>query len=105
MGDPFTLETDFLTRFYPPSQLETLLLPRPDWHPYAPASSRAAWEFLPLEQRRDDIALCEEALAAPWPELPATLYLRFARDGDRAAFEAPYFQQRRQLAHLVLAST
>jgi hypothetical protein len=56
-----------------------------------------------VEQRQDILALGQEALATPWPSLPASLYLRFARDGDRAAFETPYFLRRRLLAHLVLA--
>jgi hypothetical protein len=95
--------TSFLSHLYPPSELESLLLPRADWHPYPPASSREAWESVPVEQRQDLFILGQEALNTPFPSLPATLYLRFARDGDRAAFEAPYFQRRRLLAHLVLA--
>jgi hypothetical protein len=58
---------------------------------------------VPAEQRQDILALGQEALAALWPSLPASLYLCFARDGDRAAFEALYFLRRRLLAHLVLA--
>ena len=97
------MDYQFLTHIYPLPQIETLILPRAAWHPYPPASSRTAWESLPLEQRQELIALGEEALATPWPNLPATLYLRFARDGDRAVFEAPYFLRRSLLAHLVLA--
>ena len=93
----------FLTRSYPLPQLKNLLISRPDWHPYLPASSREAWASVPVEQRQDILTLGQEALETPWPNLPATLYLRFVRDGDRAAFEAPYFLRRRLLAHLVLA--
>jgi len=93
----------FLTRSYPLPQLTNLLTPRPDWNPYPPASHRDAWASMPVEQRQDILALGQEALATPWPSLPATLYLRFARDGDRAAFEAHYFLRRRLLVHLVLA--
>jgi len=97
------MDYKFLTHIYPLHKLETLLLPRAAWHPYPPASRRPAWESLPPQHRQVMIALGQEALATPWPNLPATLYLRFARDGDRAAFEAPYFLRRSLLAHLVLA--
>ena len=93
----------FLTHSYPLPQLKNLLISRPDWHPYPSASHREAWASVPVEQRQDILALGQEALETPWPNLPATLYLRFARDGDRAVFEALYFLRRRLLAHLVLA--
>jgi hypothetical protein len=93
----------FLTHFYRLPQLEILLLPHSTWRPYPIASDRAAWEAFPAEQRQGLIDLGEKALNTSWPQLPATLYLRFARDGDRAAFEAPYFQRRSLLARLVLA--
>jgi hypothetical protein len=93
----------FLTHSYPLPQLKDLLISQTDWHPYPPASNREAWASVAVEQRQDILTLGQEALETPWPNLPATLYLRFARDGDRAAFEAPYFLRRRLLAHLVLA--
>jgi hypothetical protein len=89
----------FLTRLYSASQLGNLLLPRHAWQPYPPAP----WESLSAMLHQKLIASGEEALATEWPSLPAALYLRFARDGDRAAFEAHYFQRRSLLAHLVLA--
>jgi len=96
-------DNTFLTQFYPLAQLKKLLIPRADWRPYPPASSREAWVSLPVEQRQDILSQGEEAQVTPWPNLPATLYLRFARDGDRSAFEAQYFLRRRLLAHLTLA--
>jgi len=98
-----TLDNSFLSRLYPSAELESLLLPRAGWYPYPPASSRQAWASLPIEERQDILDLGQKALTTPWPNLPATLYLRYARDGDRAAFEASYFLRRRLLAHLVLA--
>lgn len=89
----------FLTRLYPASQLNLLLLPRLAWQPYPPPP----WNSLAAQVRQELITLGVDALATAWPDLPATLYLRFARDGDRAAFEAPYFLRRSQLARLVLA--
>jgi hypothetical protein len=93
------MNSSFLSHRYPPDQLPSLITPRAAWQPYPPT----AWETLPAETRQQLITLGEEALATPWPHLPATLYLRFPRDGDRAAFEADYFQRRNILAHLVLA--
>jgi hypothetical protein len=39
----------------------------------------------------------------PWVHLPASLYRRYARDGDRHAFEGPYFHRRRRLGAAALA--
>ncbi len=88
-----------LSSRYPLDSLAARLLPRAAWQPYPPAF----WQALPADLRQDAIAAGEQALATPWPHLPATLYLRFARDGDRAAFESPYFLRRSLLASLVLA--
>ena len=49
------------------------------------------------------IKLGEEALAKPLPPLPATLYLGYARNGNRSDFEAVYFERRTILQNLALA--
>lgn len=88
---------------YPPATLETLLVPRADWHPFPAFADRAAWDALPIAARTSLVAHGEAALAKPLPPLPATLYLRYAREGDRGRFEGPYFERRRRLHQLVLA--
>ncbi len=99
-----------LTERYSPSFLAQALLPTADWTPFPPARERAAWEALlahPLNRARRE-ALVREAeslLGQPWPALPATLYMEFARIGNRVNFETPYFQRRTRLSALVLAET
>ncbi|MEJ2061816.1 MAG: heparinase II/III family protein [Reinekea sp.] len=48
------------------------------------------------------LARANAAQLQNWPQLPASLYLKYYRTGNRTEFEAPYFQRRQQLADLVL---
>lgn len=84
-------------------KIEQLLTPHARWRPFSTASQRAAWEALPAAVRQAAIKAGEEAMATPWPALPATLYLDYARTGNRARFEAPHFARRAILAALVQA--
>ena len=61
------------------------------------------WEKVADSFRHQLLAVAERYQAFRWPPLPATLYMDFARTGQRAAFEAAYFQRRQALATLVLA--
>jgi Heparinase II/III-like protein len=73
------------------------------FHPFPTSDERTAWERLPAPQRASILAAAEPLLRAPWPSLPATLYMDFARSGDRRSFEQPYFARRSNLGKLVLA--
>ena len=78
------------------------------WALFPPAADRSAWNGLlrhPLNQERRAylVARAENLLGRPWPALPATLYMEFARNGNRSNFEEPYFERRANLATLVLA--
>ncbi len=64
---------------------------------------RAAWDALPEAVRHALVARGEAMQARPWPQLLASDYRAYVREGDRARFEALYFDRRRQLAALVLA--
>ena len=88
---------------FPPSSLVSLLIAPESWHPYPAFADRAGWEKLPAAARDLLIRHGEAARAKPLPDLPATLYLAYARDGDRGRFEGPYFQRRRRLHELVVA--
>ncbi len=88
---------------FPPAALRTLLIPRADWQPFPTYTNRAGWDRLPAEARAALIRSGEAAAAAPLPFLPATLYLGYAREGNRGRFEGPYFERRRRLHRLVLA--
>jgi hypothetical protein len=53
------------------------------------------------------VAEARRHLGEPWPELTLTGYLRHFQDGNRSAYELPYFLRRRRLgaAALALAAT
>ncbi len=67
-----------------------------------PVPSRAAWSALSDTRRDALVAAAGRAQSTPWPDLPAALYRRFCEDGDRVAFETPYFARRSKLNALVL---
>jgi hypothetical protein len=97
-----------LTGKYSRETVAAALRPVADWTPFPPAADRAAWNGLlthPLNQARKAwiVASAEKLIGKPWPALPATLYMEFARNGNRTNYETPYFARREHLATLVLA--
>ncbi len=87
---------------FTPSAVRATLLPCGDWVPFPTAADRAAWDTLPSEERARLLAAAEARSGMAWPELPATLFLDFARDGDRRRYEERHFARRYALAELVL---
>jgi len=84
------------------------MVPTAAWKPFPPALDRAAWEELQrqglnLQRKSYLVSNAEVLLGKPWPALPATLYMEFARIGNRSHYEKPYFERRASLATLVLA--
>jgi hypothetical protein len=92
-----------LQAYYGSTGLSAGLLPRESWRPYPVRQDRAAWAELPAGVGEELIARGEAALAAEWPALPATLFLEFARNGNRTRFQEWHFGRRRLLCDLVLA--
>jgi len=89
-------------------RLRALLLPPDKWQPFPAACNRKAWKSLlsaPLNRARRSYVIreAEKLLHEKWPPLPATLYMEFARTGNRSHYERFYFKRRRDLAVLVLA--
>ncbi|MBP1596938.1 MAG: hypothetical protein H6Q05_2315 [Acidobacteria bacterium] len=79
-----------------------------NWRPFPAAEDRTAWDALlaqPLNQQRMVflVKAAEGLQGKPWPALPATLYMEYARTGNRSRFEQAYFQRRENLGTLVLA--
>ena len=91
-----------LSQTYPFDLLRDLLVPYPDWHPFPRAGDREAWNRLPEATRRGHIQRGEE-LNYAWPSLPATLFLDFARTGNRSRYERESFARRTVLCNLVVA--
>lgn len=79
------------------------LLPRDGLRPFPAWSERPAWLALPETVRGQLVAAGEAARQAPWPSLPATLFLAFVRTGDRKVYEVNSFPRRGILCDLVLA--
>jgi len=92
-----------LARTYPLAALSEILVSRDLWRPFPTIEDRERWPALPQAVQTYLVARGEEALRTPWPGLPATLYLGYAREGNRARFEAVYFERRALLQQLVLA--
>ena len=78
-------------------------MPRGQWHPWPTWSERARWESLPEPVRKDLIANGEQYLRYQWPGLPATLFLEYARNGNRSRYEHECFARRNALTDLIVA--
>jgi hypothetical protein len=102
------ITTGMLLQRYDRDFLLRKMVSTASWKPFPPAADRTAWDALlrqPLNQQRRAYILsrAEKLLGKPWPALPATLYMEFARNGNRSHYERPYFERRENLATLVLA--
>ena len=94
---------NLLTGTYSVQEIQKLLQSRSQWHPFPRASEREAWQRLPEAIRKAYIKKGEEALEYKWPGLPATLYLEYARTGNRENYQRPYYERRAKVQDLVLA--
>ena len=93
-----TLATD-----WPAAKLDRVLLARDAWHPVPGIDDRAGWTRVSPALRARLVARAERALKEPVPALPATLFLDYARTGNRGRFESAMFGRRDRLHALVLA--
>lgn len=92
-----------LSQAYPLDVLKDVLIPSSEWHPFPRADERETWDRLPEAIRRCHIQRGEEVLNYAWPSLPATLFLDFARIGNRSRYERESFARRTALCNLVIA--
>lgn len=86
--------------------LKTAIAFRGDIHPFQPfpkSSAREAYEALPAALKKRLVKMGESRLNYAFPVIRATDYMRFKRDGDRAAFETLYFGKRNALNDLIQA--
>lgn len=91
-----------LAQAFPLEKLSQILIPRDDWRPYPTWREHEHWQALSKAVTTNLIARGEEAMKVPFPALPATLYLAYAREGSRSRFESLYFERRTRLHDLVL---
>ncbi|MGH9341899.1 MAG: hypothetical protein ACRD1R_20505 [Acidobacteriota bacterium] len=88
---------------YTRDRLGEILVPLENWHPFPAAAQRQGWQKLPRPVREAHIRLGEEALDYDWAPLPASLFLEYARTGNRSNYEGVRRERRDRLADLVLA--
>jgi hypothetical protein len=70
-------------------------LPRPgSWRPFPTMRDRPAWDAVHPATREHLLGQAARILEGAWPVLTATGYARFFTDGDRQAYERPYFARR-----------
>ncbi len=60
--------------------------------------------FASEEDRKAVIKYADKALSFEIPVLPATLYMEYARNGNRTHYEGPYFARRDALRDLILGT-
>ncbi len=92
-----------LAALWPEAALRGVLAARDDWRPIPAIGRRDAWAALGPRLRERLVQRAEKALAQPIAALPATLFLDYARTGNRQRFEQVMFDRRDRLHALVLA--
>ena len=92
-----------LAQRYSPETLNTILRPQSEWQPYPTITVRKAWDNILSTARTVHLQQGEQFLGYSWPSLPATLFLEYARNGDRERYQLPHFARRAALGHLVIA--
>lgn len=94
-----------LTQICSPERLQEILVPREQWEPIPRAADRAAWTGLPDPVRRAHVKRGEQVLNDSWEVLPATLFMEFARNGNRSHYQQARSKRRTRLADLVIAES
>jgi hypothetical protein len=100
---PSVPEKRLLSAAWPPDKLNSVLLPRERWKPFPAAADRAAWQSLDADTARSLLETGEQRLASGWDALPATVFLQYARTGNRSNYERIRNVRRDKLRELVLA--
>ena len=92
---------------YNPITIEAALRAVKPTPPFPPIAERSAWhavrQHLGAEGLAEALARAERDAQTPAPPLPATLWLDFARTGQRTNYEEPASLRRRMLWNLTLA--
>ena len=94
---------NYLSGRITPDQLNSLLIPQQNWHPYPTADDREQWAAVPESLRNLYIKSAEKFLDKSWEILPANVFLDFAKNGNRSRYELIMFGRRQRLASLVIA--
>ncbi|MFJ5265574.1 heparinase II/III family protein [Streptomyces sp. NPDC088387] len=93
-----------LTQLFPSSLVSHRMPAVGRWSPVPPLTDRRRWEAVDPGARDSILETARASLGLPWPDLPASSFARFARDGDRWGHQEPVFARRARLGHAVLAT-
>ena len=80
-------DRNLLAKAAPPALIASSLIPLEKYRPFPTIQQRGAWNGLHAETRRQLVAEGERYLGWHWPEMPATLFLEYARMGNRTHYE------------------
>ncbi|WP_046772548.1 heparinase II/III domain-containing protein [Jiangella alkaliphila] len=83
--------------------LGDVLVARAQWRPFPAIGDRDAWRRAEPELARVVLDRAEAERGREWPVLPARLYARYSRDGDRTAYQSACKERRAALHRFVLA--
>jgi len=92
-----------LAERFPIDMIRQQLVSPGAWAPYPSIADRTAWEGLPEARKRELVADAESLLGTSWPELKATLFMEFQRDGNRSRYQKESYDRRKMLIRLVAA--
>ena len=92
-----------LNKRYPQETLSEQLPEPGTWHPFPTIQERDAWASLPTEMRNAYLSSGKDMLGHKWQALPATLFLEYARNGNRSRYQNVRYTRRYNLRDLVLA--
>jgi hypothetical protein len=95
-------DVNLLSGNYPPEKLRDIIIPAKAWHPYPRAAERSEWEKLPERVRLAYIRRAEGQLGAEWEAPKASVFLEYARNGNRTNYQRIADLRRSRLAELVL---
>ena len=84
-------------------KLKQALLLRDKYRPFPTIHERAAWDGLRPETRSALVEAGVKYLGFAWPEMPATVFLQYARVGNRSNYEAIRTKRMAALQALVFA--
>lgn len=92
-----------LAERFPVDEIRRALLPPGEWHPYPTIADRAEWSNLPDDAKTALVAEGEALLGTSWPELKATLFMEYQRNGNRSRYQAESYARRKMVIRLAMA--
>ena len=96
-------ERNLLTGTYSEEDIRQMIIPLDQWQPFPGIRDRTIWSEVEDHLTASYISKGEELLDFKWPNLPASVFLEFAVNGNRSHYQGLYFERRNNLSSLVMA--